>query len=150
MIKYRILSEQKLIVLCNWGTTSAEEILKESQDLRNNPDYSQSYDTIVDNIHFEPSFTRNEIYKLAELRADSSQSIGKIAIIAPNDLTFGVARMHELIAEVEYSFSIHVFRDTSSALKWLDREGLDIESIFEEIRGKLPLADNRPNDPHHS
>lgn len=41
--------------------------------------------------------------------------------------------MYETMANYEIPFDISVFRDARSALAWLGREGIDIESIFEEI-----------------
>lgn len=45
--------------------------------------------------------------------------------------------MHEMVSENKGPYKINIFRDTGSALKWLGREGLDIESIFEEIRREM-------------
>ena len=137
MIKYRILPEQKLIAICNWGKTTVEEILKFSQDLRSDPDFSQSYDTILDNTQIETVFTSDEIDKLSSPRIDTSKQAGKVAIIAIADITYGMSRMHELVTETKSPNKISVFRNTGSALKWLDREGLDIESIFEEIKKEI-------------
>jgi hypothetical protein len=137
MINYRILPEKKLIAICNWGKTTVEDIVKFSQDLRSDPGFSQSYDSIVDNTQLESIYTGDEIKKLSNPRIDTSKSVGKVAIIAPADIIYGMSRMHELISETKSPHKIHVFRDTGSALKWLDREGLDIESIFEEIKGKI-------------
>jgi len=41
----------------------------------------------------------------------------KIAIVAPSDLSFGIARMLEILSDVE---DIMVFRKMSEALLWLD------------------------------
>ena len=137
MIKYRILPEQKLIAICNWGKTTVEEILKFSQDLQSNPDFSQSYDTILDNTRTETAFTSNEINKLSNPRIDTGKQAGKVAIIAIADVTYGISRMYEILAEPKSPHTVSVFRDTDLALKWLDREGLDIESIMEEIKREI-------------
>ncbi len=136
MIHYRILPEQKLIAMCNWGKTTVEEIMKFSQDLRNDPDFSQSYDAILDNTHSESVFSYDDIEKLSIQRVDTSKPGGRLAIVAPADISFGMSRMHEIVTEFKSPYKIYVFRDAFSALKWLDREGLDIESIFERIKGE--------------
>lgn len=137
MINYRILPEQKLIAICNWGKTTVEEVLKFSQDLRSDPDFSQSYDTILDNTQIEDAFTSDDINKLSNPRIETSEPAGKVAIIAPADITYGISRMHELVAATKSPQKLYVFRNTGPALKWLDREGLDIEHIFEEIKGTI-------------
>ena len=134
MIKYRILPEQKLIAICNWGKTSVEEILTFSQDLRNDPEFSQSYDTILDNTQTKIAFTSDEMTMLSNPRIDSNKRVGRVAIIALADITYGLSRMHELYTKTKSPHKISVFRNTSSALKWLNKEGLDIENIFKEIK----------------
>ena len=136
MIDYRIFSAQQLIVICNWGKTSENEILQFSQNLRNDADFSQQYDIVLDNTQFEPELTSDEIYRLSKPRIDTNKAVGRIAVIAPEDLTYGMSRMHELISNMEKFHQICVFRDTESALEWLDRNGADIEDVIREIRGE--------------
>ncbi len=137
MIDYRILPEHSLIVLCNWGVTPVEEVLTLSQKLRTDPDYSNSYDTIVDNTHQERQYTGEEMRRLSKRRFDPGPSPIKIATIAPSDVTFGMCRMYQIITDAEGHIEAGVFRDAGSALKWLGREGIDVESVFEEIRGVI-------------
>jgi len=42
--------------------------------------------------------------------------------------------MYQMINSGQSSVEMRVFREAGSALKWLDREELDIESICDEIR----------------
>ena len=136
MINYRILPDQKLIAMCIWGETTVEDILKFSRYLRSDPDFSQSHDAVLDNSQTQGAFSRNDIEKLSALRVDKSKPSGKLAIIAPADITFGVSRMHAMLTESEIPYNIYVFRDAFSALKWLEREDLDIEGLFEKIKGE--------------
>jgi len=134
VINYRILPENRLIVFSNWGVTSLEEIFDLSRNLWSDPEISESYDAILDNTHLEEPFTSKEIYKLIESRDALKWTTGKLAVISPDDVVFGLSRMHEMMSENKSPSTIRVFRDKSSALKWLDREELDIEGVFEEIR----------------
>lgn len=137
MIQYRILRDHKLIAICNWGRTSLEDIVKLRQALLNDPLFSPNYDAIVDSTQLENIPTRDEIDTLNATRmAADSHPGGKIAIIASSDLLFGISRMHETVSEI-YGNTRNscVFRDSASALDWLDKGNLDIESIFEEIKG---------------
>lgn len=139
MINHRIFPELELIAICNWGKTSVKEIMKFVQVLHGDPDYSRSYDSMVDCSQMDIIFTRDEIDTLAGNQINTSLSVGRVAIIAPSDIQFGISRMHEIVSEVQESpLKMGVFRDNISALKWLNRAGLDIEKIFKEIRGTIP------------
>ena len=143
MIKYRILHEHNLIAICNWGKTSLEEIVQLRKDLQSDPSFSPSYDAIVDSSQSESAYTRDEIEKVVFTRMiDPRHSVGKVAIIASSDLLFGISRMHETVSEIyEKHRDSSVFRNSASALQWLGREGLDIGSIFEEIKREEPSED---------
>jgi hypothetical protein len=138
MINYRILPEKRLIVLYNWGVTPVEEVLRFGQNLQADPAFSQGYDVIIDTTHLERQYTTEEIHRLSESRYNTSLSPSiKVATIAPADVTYGMSRMYQIITDHETHIETCVFRDTGSALKWLDREMFDIEKIFEKIRGGL-------------
>ena len=136
MIDYRILTEKTLIVICNWGETTVEDVVKFSQSLQSDADFSQNHDAIIDNTQLERQYTFDEVDALARPRIDTRLSAGKVAIVASADITYGISRMYEMISATRNPQQIGVFRGTRSALNWLGREGLDIEGIFEEIKGR--------------
>jgi hypothetical protein len=133
MIKYRIVPEQRLMVMCLWGTSSADEILGVSEELRSDPLFSTAYDALVDNTNVEHPPTGAELRKLAEPRMFMMREDAKLAVVAPADATYGTSRMHQLLTEFRSPLRIEVFRDRPSALAWLGREGVDIERICEEM-----------------
>lgn len=134
MINYRILPNQRLIVICNWGDTSLEEIFKFSQKLLADPDYVADYDYIADNTHLHRHFTNNELRNLTNRRMIKKDRLPiKIAIIAPKDISFGIYRMYEMLGENDASIEVCVFRAISPAIVWLDRKEIDIESIIKDI-----------------
>ncbi len=134
MIKYRILPEYKLVVFCSWGVTPVEDVMEMSKRLRIDPDFVPSYDGIFDNTRLEHHYTSEEMRMLAERRMEKNPSNGRLAVISPDDVVFGMSRMHQLISEDNSPVQINVFRDAESALKWLNKTGIDIESILKEIR----------------
>ncbi len=143
MINYKILPEHRLIVVCNWGKTPVEEVLHLRQNLRMNPDYSLSYDSILDVTHLKYQYTSEEIRRMSETNFETGLSPIKNAIIAPADVSYGMSRMFEMLTDGESPIETCVFRDATLALNWLDRKGIDIERIFEEIRGDLKKRTNR-------
>ena len=134
MINYRILSEEKLIVICNWKETSVEEIEKFSQNLQSDPCFSQSFDTILDNSEHEQPYTSDEMHRLSKPRSDVNFPAGRVAIVAPKDVEFGMSRMHKALSDDQTPHNINVFRDIDSALKWIERDSLNVAAIFEEIK----------------
>jgi hypothetical protein len=137
MLNYRILPEHKLLVLCIWGMTSVEEIQKQRQKIRTSIDFSQNYDTIIEVTHLKRWFTSEEMHTFSKSTSDAYMSGKKLAIVASSDIAYGMNRMYEAMSDLESPLEISVFRDVSSALKWLGREGIDIESIFKEIMGEV-------------
>jgi hypothetical protein len=133
MIRYRILPEHKLMVMCFEGTSTAGEILALSERLRSDPMFSADYDALADNTNVEHPPTGAELRALAEPRMFMMRDDAKLAVVAPADATYGTSRMHQLLAESRSPLRIEVFRDRLSALEWLGREGVDIERICEEI-----------------
>ena len=136
MIKYQILSKNQLIVICAWGGNTLEDILIFSKKLREDPDFSQGYDTIFYDNQTESKLTNDDIRILSEPRIDTSKEAGKIAIVAPKDIVFGLSRMHEILSESKMPNNICVFREIESALKWLGQEILYIEKIVENLMMK--------------
>ena len=137
MINYRILPEYKLYVICIWGVTSVEQIQKQRQKIRSNLDLSQNYDTIIEVTHLKHQFKSEEFHSFDRSTSDSFFSSKKLAIVASSDIAYGVNRMYEAISDSTSPLEISVFRNVSSALMWLGREGIDIESIFKEIMGEV-------------
>jgi hypothetical protein len=136
MIRYRILPEHRLMVICLAWTSTAEEILAVSEQLRSDPAFSADYDTLVDNTNVEHPPTGAELRALAEPRMFMMREDAKLAVVAPADVTYGTSRMHQLLTEFRSPLRIEVFRDRPSALKWLDREAVDIGAICEELLGE--------------
>ena len=63
-------------------------------------------------------FVRETAQKLRDLVP--SRNNGKIAVIAPKDLEFGMARMFQLMSdEKQFPFSVKVFRHVGEACQWL-------------------------------
>ena len=52
---------------------------------------------------------------------------GKTALVAPNDLEFGMGRMLEVYREIyEFPFELKVFREVTQALAWIGIDDVDL------------------------
>ena len=67
--------------------------------------------------------TSDKVQKLAEIGKNALSGPGKAAIVAPEDFTFGIARMHGIYRKNE-GYEIEVFRTEQEALDWLKKQPL--------------------------
>jgi hypothetical protein len=118
MLTYKILKEHKLKVLVYEGCTTISEWQEAIQNMRADPDYSIEYDVLIDVTRIERHFTRQDLEQMMTI----SYPQVRYAIIAPQDVSFGIARMYEMMSEAIVKTSVRVFREWEPALKWLGRD----------------------------
>jgi len=102
------------------GPASEDEMYRVLEDF-----YGQKTTTLVlwdmsqaELAHVTPSILQKFIRRAAELGV--SRRGGQTAVIAPNDLQYGLGRMSEILFELESThFSFRVFRSRQDALLWL-------------------------------
>ena len=102
------------------GVLTAQDILTHRQRIYEDLVFDPSYDELIDLrdvIEFPVSST--EMQKIAELPLFNEKS--RRAIVAEKDINFGMARMYEMLHDLEPDL-IKVFRDLAEARRWL---GLD-------------------------
>ena len=95
-----------------------------AETMANDPRRKESLDELVDLSGVQGgSVPTRAIRDLAQflLEKDRNTPGTKLAFIAPSDAAFGLARMFEAYRD-HPSFEIRVFRDSASALGWLELE----------------------------
>jgi hypothetical protein len=117
MLNYKILKEHKLKLLMYEGRTTIPEWQEAIQNMRADPDYSSEYDVLIDVTRIEKHFSRQDLEQMMTI----SYPQVRYAIIAPQDVSFGIARMYEMMSEGRLKTSVRVFRRWDQALKWLGR-----------------------------
>ncbi|WP_210395655.1 hypothetical protein [Motiliproteus sediminis] len=117
MIDYLILPEHRLIVVTNRDLVSIDDITRMRQRLHADSNYSPSYDVLNDSSRLNSQYSADEIF---EFDASELPPI-KVAIVAPSDLNFGVARMWQQLTEDHRKAQVGVFRSSGEALVWLGR-----------------------------
>lgn len=71
--------------------------------------------------HVTPDILRKFVGKAAELGAGRQD--GRTAVVAPDDLQFGLARMSEVFSELESApYDFRAFRTRQEAFEWLGTE----------------------------
>jgi len=135
-IDYRIDHDRWLVLAYGRGTMTDEEVFGYQQTVWSRPDVA-GYDELVDMTEVEhialPSADR--VQQLAALSAamDAPQSASKFAIVAPQDLAFGLGRMYQAYRDQDTRSmkQVGVFRTSKDAGAFL---GFDGESLK---RGKV-------------
>jgi len=100
------------------------------------------YSEIFDCTDATTNLTVEQVRKLSEerRRIARSQPAGAVAVVATNDLFFGMFRMFDMLTETIRP--IRVFRDVKAAEQWLD--SVDSESNGDSLEGKLPHSPKTP------
>jgi len=101
------------------------------------------YSEIFDCTEATTNLTVEQVGKLSEerRRIAQSQPAGPVAVVATNDLFFGMFRMFDMLTETIRP--IRVFRDIKAAEQWLD--SVDSEGDGDRVEGKLPHSSKTPH-----
>ena len=100
------------------------------------------YSEIFDCTDATTNLTVEQVRKLSDerRRIAQSQPAGPVAVVAANDLFFGMFRMFDMLTETIRP--IRVFREIKAAEQWLD--SVDSEGNDGGLEGKLPHSSKTP------
>lgn len=136
-MKYHIVPEYCAIVVVAVGHVTVEKEILFYKNLLDDPALEGGYSFLIDYTRKEDELSSaDDIRRLAIFSKQQKTAFttrGKVAVIASRALTFGLARMHQLHADLDDDQEYRLFRDEDDALKWL---GLPM-SLLEEVRNSL-------------
>ena len=129
-IEYRIDHDRKLVVAKGRGTVTDPDVFGYQRDVWSRNDVA-GYDELIDMSEVEhiavPSV--NRVCELASLSAtmDAVSPASKLAIIAPENLAFGLGRMYATYRELDPRSRkrVEVFRSVGEALVFLGVKELE-------------------------
>ena len=128
-IDYSIDSARRLVVARGTGAFTPEAVFAYQREVWSRPDVV-GYDELVDMTGVETvvEATSDNIQQLAELAASmdaGSPRATKMAIVAPQDLVFGLGRMFDAYrsADRRSSKEVRVFRTIAEAMAFLGVDG---------------------------
>ncbi len=135
MIDYRLLEELRLMIVCQWGEPSHEEIQTMRRKLATDLGPTISYDVLVDASRIDTLLAMNEFGPLLAGRIIAVARPIKLAIISGfEDVAFGVQRQFATLAERDMpDVDIRVFRDLPPALDWLGHAAVDVASLIADM-----------------
>lgn len=120
------INEELGVVLSSWvGDISDSDLLPSYKQLYQNENWKPGFNEIVDLRNAELSDVTNKgLERLAIFVKQVTVGkceVFKTAVIAPDDLPFGLARVYEAVS-VDTLESVRVFRDLKLAFEWLEIE----------------------------
>lgn len=122
-IKNQIDSEHNLIIRTVSGTLTTPEILNAFNDSLDDKDFVKDMHVIWDisnaEMHQVTVDAMNTIVEHIKTHLNNRGSKYKIAIIAPEDLNFGLSRMFATYGS-DLPVSIGIHRDINDAYRWLE------------------------------
>ena len=121
MIRFSIDADVRTRVAEFTGTVDDAELLGSYAELTTNPDYDESLDDLVDLRGLERLDVSSEsIRRLVSMFTplDGVAPNTRLAIVAPRDDVFGMARMYQILRS-DAPEEIAVFRDRAEADAWL-------------------------------
>jgi hypothetical protein len=125
---YRIDPARRLAILTARGRVDVQEMTETAIAMIQDPVFSPGSDQLVDlsAVTGSDGVFRN-LRALASRGPDFHDRLegGRLAIVAPGDLVYGLARLYVAVAQ-GLPLEAEVFRDSRGALRWL---GADEESV---------------------
>jgi hypothetical protein len=140
-IEFRICHDRRLVQAEGHGTLTAREMFEYQREVWSRHDVA-GYDELIDMSQVEhiAEPTSDRIKELASLAAamDAPRIESKFAIVAPEDLAFGLGRMYETFRGLNQDSKkqVRVFRSLAEAVAFLDvqQDRLPQSPAFETVR----------------
>jgi hypothetical protein len=123
-LTYRIDSDAGMLLVVGEGTISQAERIEAISGWLRHPEFRPGLNTLCDFSAATSTPTIAELREIVSLVDRHAKRIGKkkVAVIATQPVTFGVARQFQTLAD-SGPLNVSVFRDRRAALGWLNLEG---------------------------
>ena len=122
---FQIFAEDNFVVSVHWGHMTAREHSKLIRDYRASPDADPTQDCLIDFTlvtDYDLTFV-TLLFEISSLQLpDVRPELSRMAILAPGDVAFGVARMYESVIDGRLSTTPMVVRSRTEAFRFLGRE----------------------------
>jgi hypothetical protein len=123
-VSYRIDPDLKRIFTECRGETTLRDVLSHFDELELDPGVPEDADVLLDFTSMTTLPNVGQIRSAAERAVQASRRVrfGSIAVVAPDEALFGMARVFETFTDRLFSRSA-VFRTREAAERWLDGPG---------------------------
>jgi hypothetical protein len=120
---YRLDTEQRLVLLTLVGVVTGVELDAVRAQIREDPAFDPSFSVLADASALNPAALSGQMVRARAAAPPPGRM--RVAIVAPADAVFGIARMYQMMAEGNGN-PVGVFRTNEEAMGWLtsgDRAG---------------------------
>ena len=123
-IVHRIDHERKVVIERAYGVLTDEDVFNFQHTIWSDPAVA-GYNELADMTHVSeiaiPSIHRVRDLAMTAVEMDSTEGSSRFAIVAPDNLAFGLGRMFQAYRELEKGSrkNVGVFRTLEEALAWL-------------------------------
>ena len=119
---YKIDKENRWVHSMFWGEFSRADMLSIVERGLKDPDFDPTFGEVADLTEVtQIELSGDDIRELAGKNIFSRHS--RRAFVVPNDVIFGLARMYQILRELEGETGIRVFRTLDEALDWVHPKG---------------------------
>jgi hypothetical protein len=136
-VNYRYLADQKLIVICYWGTITKEQPIASRAARAADPTLKDARAILIDcgNVTVTP-LTGDQMTALVDLTVRHADDVTRLntAVVMTNDLTYGMGRMLESLFAIRLGReTVRPFRKLADAASWLGIDAAQAEKTVAEI-----------------
>jgi hypothetical protein len=121
-IRHHIRRDLRLVVSIHYGAVSDQEFLDGYRTLFEDPEFDLGFNRLVDLRRTDSSSRSTSALRSfaawVKQRYEGAQVAPKTAVVAPRDVSFGLARMYEAFTNLTPGEFV-VFRSVDAALAWL-------------------------------
>jgi hypothetical protein len=121
-IGFQFRPEHNLVICTQAGKVGDEELVHSYTSLFGSERYEPTMNILVDWSHADSSERSRSVLEnfaaIAQKRFQGNSAKPMVAVIAPQDVAFGLARMYDVFANT-VSWNFAVFRTSGEALDWL-------------------------------
>lgn len=121
-ITYQLKHDARLVIFTHLGAVSDDEFLSFYKSFYKETPFEKSFNVLIDLRRTEcASRSSSAIQESVDFMRRQFVNIGsrpKVAVVAPGDLSFGLARMYEAFSDTA-PWKFEVFRSADAALDWL-------------------------------
>ena len=139
-ITFHFHPEANLVIAVHVGTVADDEFLSSYKALYEDPRFDLSSDRLVDLRRTDSSARSTAALRafaaFAREKHRDTTPRPRFAVIAPRDLSFGLARMYEVFGEGPETEFV-VFREADAALAWLRLP----EDLADDFEREIPSQD---------